>query len=192
MIAKWLFDRTVALVGLVLAAPLILYVALLIRIKMPGGPVIFKQERVGRNGKLFTLYKFRSMVAEHSGTVISIAGEKRITPLGAKLRRYKLDEIPQLWNVLIGDMSFVGPRPDVKSEIDKLTEYQKGILAVRPGITSPASIKYDNEEQILAAQPNPQEYYYNVILPDKIEMNLQYIQNWTFCKDLACIFNTIF
>ena len=157
MIAKWLFDRTVALVGLVLAAPLILYVALLIRIKMPGGPVIFKQERVGRNGKLFTLYKFRSMVAEHSGTVISIAGEKRITPLGAKLRRYKLDEIPQLWNVLIGDMSFVGPRPDVKSEIDKLTEYQKGILAVRPGITSPASIKYDNEEQILAAQPNPQE-----------------------------------
>ena len=111
---KFLFDRVVSFCGLLFLWPILAVVAVLIRIKMPGGPIIFKQQRVGRNGKLFTMYKFRSMKVAHSGSSISVAGESRITPLGAVLRKYKLDELPELWNVLIGDMSFVGPRPDVQ------------------------------------------------------------------------------
>ena len=117
MKGKWIFDRVVALVGLLLLWPVLLVVAMLIRLKMPGGPVIFSQHRVGQYGRLFTMYKFRSMTVEHSGSSVSVAGESRITPLGAKLRRYKLDELPELWNVLKGDMSFVGPRPDVPGHV---------------------------------------------------------------------------
>lgn len=117
---KYLFDRTASLFGLLLLWPALLIVALLIRMKMPGGPVIFTQRRVGRDGRLFTMYKFRSMTVSHSGSSVSVAGESRITPLGAKLRKYKLDELPELWNVLKGDMSFVGPRPDVPGYADRL------------------------------------------------------------------------
>ena len=146
---KYLFDRTASLFGLLLLWPALLIVALLIRMKMPGGPVIFTQHRVGRDGRLFTMYKFRSMTVSHSGSSVSVAGESRITPLGAKLRKYKLDELPELWNVLKGDMSFVGPRPDVPGYADRLQGEDRLILKLRPGITGPASLKYANEEEIL-------------------------------------------
>ena len=119
MFFKFLFDRVSSLFGLLFLSPVLLFVALLIRIKMPGGPIIFKQKRVGQYGRLFTMYKFRSMTVSHSGSSVSVKGESRITPLGVKLRKYKLDELPELWNVLIGDMSFVGPRPDVPGYADK-------------------------------------------------------------------------
>ena len=191
MLIKWVADRVVALVGLIILAPLLLVVAVLARVRMPDGPVIFRQERVGRRGKSFTLYKFRTMVMQHQGAAISVGGEGRITPFGAKLRRYKLDELPQLWNVLIGDMSLVGPRPDVPSEIEKLTLEQKRILDVRPGITSPASLKYRNEERILQGKEDPLRYYDEVVLPDKIRMNLDYVDNWSLWKDVVCIVKTV-
>jgi sugar transferase len=131
------------------------------------------------------------MVMHHQGAAISVGGEGRITPFGAKLRRYKLDELPQLWNVLIGDMSLVGPRPDVPSEIEKLTLEQKRILDVRPGITSPASLKYRNEERILQGKEDPLRYYDEVVLPDKIRMNLDYVDNWSLWKDVVCIVRTV-
>ena len=128
MWVKWIFDRVMALVGLVVLSPLLAVVALLIAIKMSGGPVLFRQKRVGQYGELFTMVKFRSMTVAHGGSSISVAGEARITPLGAKLRKYKLDELPELWNVLIGDMSFVGPRPDVPGYADKLVGEDREIL----------------------------------------------------------------
>ena len=120
MFIKSLFDRGASLFGLIFLFPVLIIISILIRIKMPGGPVIFKQKRVGQYGRLFTMYKFRSMTVAHSGSSISVKGESRITPLGAVLRKYKLDELPELWNVLIGDMSFVGPRPDVPGYADRL------------------------------------------------------------------------
>lgn len=180
-----------ALVGLIVLSPVLLVVAILVKIKMPDGPVIFKQQRIGKGGKPFTLYKFRSMVVGHGGAKISVAGESRITPLGAKLRKYKLDELPQLWNVLIGDMSFVGPRPDVKEWTDKLKGEELQILSLRPGITGPASLKYNNEEEILQKAENPLAYYEQVIFPDKNQINLEYLHNWSFTKDLKCILQTI-
>lgn len=189
---KFLFDRIAALCGLVVLSPVLLVVAILIKIKMPGGPVIFKQKRVGRNGKFFTMCKFRSMTVAHSGSSISVAGESRITPLGAVLRKYKLDELPELWNVLIGDMSFVGPRPDVPGYADNLVGEDRLVLKLRPGITGPASLKYANEEEILAQVPNPQQYNDEVIFPDKVKINLNYYQNHTFFGDIKLIFQTIF
>ena len=155
---KFAFDRLMSFFGLLILWPILLIVAILIKIKMPGGPVIFKQKRVGRNGKLFTMYKFRSMTVTHSGSSVSVAGENRITPLGAKLRKYKLDELPELWNVLIGDMSFVGPRPDVPGYADQLKGKDRVVLKLRPGITGPASLKYRNEEELLAKHDDPQKY----------------------------------
>lgn len=164
---KYLFDRTASLFGLLLLWPALLIVALLIRMKMPGGPVIFTQRRVGRDGRLFTMYKFRSMTVSHSGSSVSVAGESRITPLGAKLRKYKLDELPELWNVLKGDMSFVGPRPDVPGYADRLQGEDRLILKLRPGITGPASLKYANEEEILAQVSDPVKYNDEVIFRTK-------------------------
>ena len=158
MLAKWLFDRVFSLIGLILLSPLFVVVAFLIRVKMPDGPILFKQIRVGRYGKPFTLYKFRSMVVDHTGSNVSVAGEARITPLGAKLRKYKLDELPQLWNVFIGDMSFVGPRPDVPGYADKLEGEESVILKLRPGITGPASLKYKYDEELLASVTDKVKY----------------------------------
>lgn len=189
---KFLFDRTMALVGLLFLWPILLTVAILIKGKMPGGPVLFTQKRVGRNGKLFTMYKFRSMTVAHSGSSISVAGESRITPLGAKLRKYKLDELPELWNVLIGDMSFVGPRPDVPGYADNLKGQDRLILKLRPGITGPASLKYANEEEILAQVSDPIKYNDEVIFPDKVKINLDYYYNHTFVGDIKLIFQTVF
>lgn len=188
---KWIFDRLMALIGLLILWPVLLIVAVLIRIKMPGGPVIFKQQRVGKNGKLFTMYKFRSMTVGHGGSSVSVAGESRITPLGAKLRHYKLDELPELWNVLIGDMSFVGPRPDVPGYADLLKGKDREVLKLRPGITGPASLKYRDEEEMLANQPDPQRYNDEVIFPDKVRLNLYYLHHYSFIKDIEMIFCTI-
>lgn len=191
MFLKWIFDRGMALVGLLVLWPVLLVVAILIRVKMPGGPVIFKQKRVGRDGKLFTMYKFRSMTVGHGGSSVSVAGEGRITPLGAKLRHYKLDELPELWNVLIGDMSFVGPRPDVPGYADQLKGKEREVLKLRPGITGPASLKYRDEEDLLAEQPDPQKYNDEVIFPDKVRINLYYLHHYSFIKDIEMIFCTV-
>lgn len=191
MIAKYVFDRIMAFVGLVVLSPILLIVWLLIRVKMPDGPSVFTQKRVGKDGKLFTMYKFRSMSVHHSGSSVSVAGESRITPLGAKLRRYKMDELPELWNVLVGDMSFVGPRPDVPGYADKLEGDDRRVLQLRPGITGPASLKYRDEEMLLARQANPQEYNDNVIYPDKVRINLYYLDHYSFLADIKMIVATV-
>lgn len=191
MTLKYLFDKCAAFSGLLILIPVFLVVAILIKIKMPDGPVIFSQTRVGRQGKLFTIYKFRTMSASHNGSTVSIAGESRITPLGSKLRRYKIDELPELWNVLIGDMSFVGPRPDVPGYADNLTGDDRKILKLRPGITGPASLKYRNEEEILANVEEPIKYNNEVIYPDKIRINRYYLENYSLITDLKIIFCTI-
>lgn len=192
MFFKSLFDRGASFFGLILLFPVLLVVALLIRIKMPGGPVIFKQERVGRYGRLFIMYKFRSMTVAHSGSSVSVKGESRITPLGAKLRKYKLDELPELWNVLIGDMSFVGPRPDVPGYADNLKGDDRRMLLLKPGITGPASLKYRNEEELLAEQEDPQKYNDEVLFPDKVRINIEYLDNWSFWNDIKIIVYTVF
>lgn len=191
MLLKYIFDRVAALVGLIIIWPIFIIVAILIRIYMPGGPVIFSQKRVGKNGKLFTMYKFRSMTVNHSGCSVSIAGENRITPLGAKLRKYKIDELPELWNVFIGDMSFVGPRPDVPGYADNLKGKDRDILKLRPGITGPASLKYRNEEELLAKESDPISYNDNIIFPDKVRINLYYLNNYSFIMDIKMILCTI-
>lgn len=191
MTLKYIFDRLMAFFGLLALWPVLLVVAILIKVKMPGGPVIFKQKRVGRNGRLFTMYKFRSMTVGHGGSSVSVAGESRITPLGAKLRHYKLDELPELWNVLIGDMSFVGPRPDVPGYADRLTGNDRRVLELRPGITGPASLKYRDEEELLAGQQDPQRYNDEVIFPDKVKINLYYLNHYSFIKDIQMIFCTV-
>lgn len=189
---KWIFDRVMAAAGLLALCPVLAVVAVLIRVRMPGGPVIFRQRRVGRGGRLFTMYKFRSMTVGHGGSSVSVAGESRITPLGHVLRRYKLDELPELWNVLIGDMSLVGPRPDVPGYADKLTGEDRDVLRLRPGITGPASLKYANEEEILALVDDPQRYNDEVIFPDKVRINLQYYRSHSLAVDIRLILATIF
>lgn len=188
---KYIFDRSVSLIGLLFLWPVLLVVAILIKVKMPGGPVIFKQKRVGQHGRLFTIYKFRSMTVSHSGNSVSVAGESRITPLGAVLRKYKLDELPELWNVLIGDMSFVGPRPDVPGYADKLEGDDRRMLLLKPGITGPASLKYRNEEELLADQENPQWYNDTILFPDKVRINIEYLEHWSFWNDIKIIIYTI-
>lgn len=191
MILKWTFDRLVALTGLLVLWPALVVIAILVKIKMPGGFVIFKQKRVGQHGKLFTMYKFRSMTVNHSGSSVSVKGESRITPLGAKLRKYKLDELPELWNVLIGDMSFVGPRPDVPGYADKLEGEDRRMLLLKPGITGPASLKYRNEEELLVEQDDPQKYNDEVLFPDKVRINIEYLDNWSFWYDIKIIIYTV-
>lgn len=189
-ILKYIFDRTMALIGLLFLWPILLVVAILIKKQMPG-PVFFVQQRVGKGGKLFPCHKFRTMTIGHNGTSISIAGESRITPLGAKLRRYKLDELPELWDVLIGNMSFVGPRPDVPGYADKLQGENRIILTLRPGITGPATLKYRNEEDLLATKANPIQYNNEVIYPDKVRINRYYAEHYSFMDDIRIIFCTI-
>ena len=181
-----------AAAGLLALWPVLVVVAVLIKVRMPGGPVIFRQRRVGRGGRLFTMYKFRSMTVGHGGSSVSVAGESRITPLGHVLRRYKLDELPELWNVLIGDMSLVGPRPDVPGYADRLTGEDRDVLRLRPGITGPASLKYANEEEILALVDDPQRYNDEVIFPDKVRINLQYYRSHSLAGDIKLILATIF
>ena len=205
MALKWLFDRIVAFVGLLFLWPVLLVVAVLVKIKMPGGPAIFVQKRVGKGGKLFKCHKFRTMIVKHNGSTVSVAGDSRITPFGAKLRHYKLDELPELWDVLIGNMSFVGPRPDVPGYADKLQGADRDVLKLRPGITGPATMKYRLEDEMISeyvAQRKKEgdtrsmqeiaiEYNDTVIYPDKVRQNCYYYRNYSFIKDIQMIFCTV-
>ena len=218
MVLKWLFDRIVAFFGLLFLWPVMVVTAILIKVKMPGGPVFFVQKRVGKDGKLFDCHKFRSMTVNHSGSTVSVAGDSRITPLGAKLRHYKIDELPGLWDVLIGNMSFVGPRPDVPGYADRLEGADRDVLKLRPGITGPATLKYRVEDEMIAgfvadikagrnaqvakfetlpdfSAMSDQEiavwYNDNVIYPDKVRLNCYYYRHYSFVKDIQMIFATV-
>jgi len=205
MLAKWLFDRIVSFMGLLVLWPVLLVVAVLVKVKMPGGPAFFVQKRVGKGGKLFSCHKFRTMTVKHNGSTVSVAGDSRITPLGAKLRHWKLDELPGLWDVLIGNMSFVGPRPDVPGYADKLEGDDRDVLKLRPGITGPATLKYRLEDEMIseyvaqkqrAGDPRPMqeiavEYNDTVIYPDKVRLNCYYYRHYSFLKDLQMIFCTV-
>ena len=199
MFLKWIFDKVASLFGLLFLSPVLLVVAILIKVKMPG-PILFCQKRVGQYGKLFTVYKFRSMTVKAEASIASKGSEatsiasteqSRITPFGEKLRRYKLDELPELWNVLKGDMSFVGPRPDVPGYADQLKGEERDILKLKPGITGPASLKYRNEEELLASVDNPIQYNDEVIFPDKVRLNLYYLKHYSFIKDIQMIICTV-
>jgi lipopolysaccharide/colanic/teichoic acid biosynthesis glycosyltransferase len=189
-ILKYIFDRVTAFAGLMFLWPVMLIVAVLIKIRMPG-PIFFVQQRVGRNGQLFDCHKFRTMTVGHNGSSISVAGEARITPLGATLRKYKIDELPELWDVMIGNMSFVGPRPDVPGYADRLQGEDRIILSLRPGITGPATLKYRNEEELLATVSNPQKYNDEIIYPDKVRLNRYYAEHYSFADDIRLIFCTV-
>ncbi len=191
-ITKQVFDRVVSFVGIVALSPVLLTIAIVIRTKMPDGPVLFRQKRVGQYGRLFTLVKFRTMKVLHDGSSVSVAGDDRVTPVGATLRRYKLDELPELWNVVVGDMSFVGPRPDVPGYADLLQGKDRDILRLKPGITGPATLKYRNEEELLAQQSDPQRYNDEVIYPDKVRINLDYLENHSLVGDIKIILKTLF
>ena len=185
------FDLIISIMGLVILSPLFIVLYLLIRIESKGGG-FYSQERIGKNGKPFKLYKFRSMRIGSDKKGLITIGEKdnRITKTGFILRKYKLDELPQLWNVFIGDMSLVGPRPEVKKYTDLYTEEQKQVLHVRPGITDWASIKYVDENKILGESKTPDEAYVNLIMPNKIKLNMVYIQNQTLGEYFKIIFTT--
>jgi len=205
MILKWIFDRVVSLLGLLFLWPVLLVVTILIKVKMPGGAVMFVQKRVGLGGKLFDCHKFRTMTVKHNGSTVSVAGDSRITPLGAKLRHYKLDELPGLWDVFIGKMSFVGPRPDVPGYADKLTGDDRDVLKLRPGITGPATLKYRLEDEMISdyvakkqkdgdtrpMQVIAEEYNDEVIYPDKVRLNCYYYRHYSFTKDIQMIICTV-
>lgn len=205
MILKWIFDRLMALIGLLFLWPVLVIVAIMVKVKMPGGPAFFVQKRVGKGGKLFSCHKFRSMTVKHSGSSVSVAGDSRITPFGATLRHYKLGELPGLWDVLIGNMSFVGPRPDVPGYADKLEGDDRDVLKLRPGITGPATLKYRLEDEMISeyvakmqkngdtrpAQEIAVEYNDTVIYPDKVRLNCYYYRHYSFIKDIQMIFATV-
>ena len=189
---KRLFDLTASLIGLIVLFPVFIAVSVLVKTSSEG-PVFFMQPRIGRCGGVFKMIKFRSMtVIQSSDSTISVKGDFRITKFGAFLRKYKIDEFPELFNVLRGDMSIVGPRPDVSGYADKLEGEDVLILELRPGITGPASLKYANEEEILALQENPVKYNDDVIYPDKVKLNLDYYHNNNLWIDIKIIFATIF
>ena len=189
---KRIFDFCSSLIGLLVLIPLLILFSIAIKISS-SGPVFFAQKRVGKDGKLFTLIKFRSMTVEQDNISTATArGDARITKIGEFLRKYKLDELPELWNVIKGEMSLVGPRPDVPGYADKLVGKDRDVLKLRPGITGAASLKYANEEEILASQENPQKYNDEVIFPDKVKVNLDYYENQSFWLDIKIIFATIF
>jgi len=189
---KRAFDILLSLLGLILVAPILLIAGLLIKIDSKG-PVFFKQERVGKDFRPFMIWKFRTMVHDqNNGPLITTRDDKRITRIGGYLRRYKIDELPQLVNVLKGDMSFVGPRPEVKKYVDLFESDFRKILTIRPGITDPASIRYSNEEAILSSSPDYEEVYITRILPDKLRLSSEYVKNHNIIKDILLILKTIF
>ena len=205
MILKFFFDRIVAFFGLLFLWPVILITAILVKLKMPGGPAFFVQKRVGKNGKLFNCHKFRTMTVNHNGSTVSVAGDSRITPFGAKLRHYKLDELRGLWDVIIGNMSFVGARPDVPGYADQLQGEDRVVLKLRPGITGPATLKYRLEDEMISAyvaarqaegdardaQEIAVEYNDTVIYPDKVRLNKCYYEHYSFWKDIEMILATV-
>ena len=187
---KRLFDMVCAALGLLVLSPVLLVCALLVGLTSPGG-VLFRQERVGKDGVPFTIYKFRSMRKDNAGLKISTSGDSRITPVGRVLRKAKLDELPQLWNVLKGDMSFVGPRPEVREYVDLYTSEQRQVLLVRPGITGLASIRYRNENDLLSASADPNRTYIEEVMPAKLALDLEYIPRACVSYDIKLILETL-
>jgi len=191
VLIKRVFDIIFSLIGLILTWPIILIAWIIASLDTKSNGM-FIQKRVGKDGKLFNIYKIKTMKkVDNIDTTITSSNDVRITKSGKFFRKYKIDELPQLWNVLIGDMSFVGPRPDVPGYADKLEGDDRIILSIRPGITGPASLKYKNEEEILAQQEDPKWYNDNVIWPDKVKINKDYIKNWSLLKDIKYIIKTI-
>lgn len=192
LMCKRLIDIVLSLLGIILLSPFIIIIALIIKLTSKG-PILFMQERIGYKGKSFKIFKFRTMIAdaEKVGKQITVHGDSRITRIGKILRKLKLDELPQLFNVLIGDMSLVGPRPEVKKYVNMYTAEQREVLAVRPGITDFASIEFSNENEILGMSNNPEETYINEIMPVKLKLNLKYINGMSFLTDLKLIYLTL-
>jgi len=189
---KRLFDIIASALGLIVLSPLFLVLAVWIKVDSKG-PVFYRQTRVGWHNKDFRIFKFRSMrVGADKGSLVTIGGrDPRITKSGYYIRKYKLDEFPQLINVLIGDMSLVGPRPEVRHYVDYWTPEQMRVLDVRPGITDPASIKFRNENELMAQADDPEQYYINVIMQEKLRLYLEYVDNQSFLYDLRLIFATL-
>lgn len=190
---KRLFDIVLSIIGLIILALPMLVVAILIKLDSEG-PVFFKQVRVGRLGEKFEIFKFRTMVEEAPklGAQLTVGEDPRITKLGRVLRQVKFDEIPQLINVFLGHMSFVGPRPEVPKYVDHYTPDQRKVLLVRPGITDLASIEYRSESEVLAQAENPEEVYLKEIMPHKLDLNLEYIKNIGIIYDIRLILKTIY
>jgi lipopolysaccharide/colanic/teichoic acid biosynthesis glycosyltransferase len=184
------FDMALSVVALLLLWPFLLVVAVVVRLDSPG-PSLFRQTRVGKSFRLFELVKFRSMTHGNSGTGITCGMDHRVTRCGGVLRAFKLDELPQLWNVLCGDMSFVGPRPEIPSFVNRFRPDYEEILSVRPGITDPASIRYRSEAELLGTMRDPMKYYADVILPEKIKISKRYVRSANFGKDVSLIFQTL-
>ena len=191
MILKRTFDIILSIFAIFLLFPSFLVVSFLIVIDS-GFPIFFLQKRIGRDAKEFNIIKFRTMKTNNENITITVSGDSRITRIGKYLRKTKIDELPEILNVLFGQMSFVGPRPDVKGYADKLKGANRKILDLRPGITGPASLKYYNEEYILSQKSNPKKYNDEVIFPDKVKINMHYFHNRSFFLDLKIIFATIF
>lgn len=192
LVVKRIFDIVASLGGLIVLSPILIIVAICIKLDSKG-PVFFKQKRVGKNKKIFEIYKFRTMVtdAEKLGKQITVGNDSRITRVGKFIRKCKLDEFPQLINVVKGEMSLVGPRPEVPRYVELYDEYQEQILLVQPGITDYASIAFRNENEILGNSHNPEEIYIEEIMPTKIELNMKYIRNISIVEDIKLIVNTI-
>lgn len=193
LFVKRLFDFCCALVGLALVCPLFLVLAVWIKLDS-SGPVFFRQQRIGKGGRVFYMFKFRTMVvdAERLGKQITVANDRRITRCGAFLRAYKLDELPQLINVLKGEMSLVGPRPEVPAYVKLYDERQRQVFTVPPGLTDEASIKYRNENQLLQAAQDAERTYIEEIMPDKLRINLHYLESASLAKDLGIIVKTLY
>ena len=188
---KRTLDLVSAAAGLIVLAPLLAVTACSIKLTSRG-PVLFRQVRIGKDGRPFRILKFRSMIdSSRSDATVTVAGDPRVTSIGAVLRRYKVDELPQLWNVIRGEMSLVGPRPELPVYVANYTAEQRAVLSGRPGITDPASIAYRHEEQILATQDDPETFYLRQILPDKLARNSAYLEKITLGNDLCVILKTI-
>lgn len=190
---KRIFDVLFSLIGIIVLLPIYIIISLLIIIDSKGG-VLYKQERTGRGDRIFKVFKFRTMRPDSfsKGALTVGSRDPRITNVGYYLRKYKLDELPQLFNVLLGDMSFVGPRPEVKKYTDLYNEAQKKVLTVRPGITDYASIKFRNENDLLSVSDNPEKLYIDEIMPEKLDLNLKYINDNSLFKDIKIIFDTFY
>jgi lipopolysaccharide/colanic/teichoic acid biosynthesis glycosyltransferase len=189
---KRLIDASLSFVALVVLCPLFAVVGMMLKWTSPG-PILYLQDRVGRGGRIFKIAKFRSMVvgADKNGLGITVSGDARVTRFGAFLRKSKIDEFPQFWNVLKGEMSLVGPRPELPQYVSGYTPEQRLVLRVPPGITDPASIRYRHEEAVLATSQNPDDFYRAVILPDKLAINLQYIRDISMYSDIKCVIQTM-
>ena len=189
---KRIFDLLFAFFGIIFFSPIFLMIIFLIKLDSKGS-VFFSQSRIGLKGEVFDIIKFRTMnINQNSNSTITLKDDSRITRIGKYLRKYKLDELPELFNILIGEMSFVGPRPDVTGYADKLVGLDKNILKLKPGITSRASLKYANEEFLLTQVDDPISYNNNIIYPDKVRMNLNYYNNHNLWVDIKVIFATIY